>query len=46
MKIIQLNLFIKSICIVIAASSLFFILDNKIDERIMIVQKINQKQLN
>ena len=43
MKIIQLNFYVKSIFIVIAASSLFFILDNKIDERIMIIQKINQK---
>jgi hypothetical protein len=38
------NYLIKSIIILFAASALFFVLDQKVDERIAIMQKINNNQ--
>jgi len=38
------NYLIKSIIISFAATTLFFVLDQKVDERIAIMQKINNNQ--
>jgi hypothetical protein len=38
------NYLIKSIVILLAASTLFLVLDQKVDERIAIMQKINNNQ--
>ena len=38
------NYLVKSIIILIAATILFLVLDQKVDERIAIMQKINNNQ--
>ena len=38
------NYLIKSIVILLAVSTLFLVLDQKVDERIAIMQKINNNQ--
>ena len=38
------NYLIKSIIILIAATTLFLVLDQKVDERIAIMQKIDKNQ--
>ena len=38
------NYLVKSIIILFAVTTLFFVLDQKVDERIAIMQKINNNQ--
>jgi len=38
------NYLVKSIIILLAATTLFLVLDQKVDERIAIMQKVNNNQ--